>query len=199
MELKIMEWDHPLSYFQRSASLWSSFESRKFSIGLQKQNNYLFSQAPFYTCFCNGNSNPCHQPPLIALCLRSYHFPPCWDLLVLLCFIILTGKRAVPISKCFPLLPLPAQAPSTETCLTTLLTLTSHKGGTCSFSLPSHFPGLDFVPMHSSFSPCFFWSNPCFASFTSTRLSEPFLQTWLKGFHSSIPPAAPIISCAWCL
>lgn len=65
MELKIMEQDHPLSYFQRSASLWSSFDFRKFSIDLQKQNNYLFNQTSFSTCFCAEKSHftsPIHSP-----------------------------------------------------------------------------------------------------------------------------------------
>lgn len=106
MESKIMEWDHPLSYFQWSVSLWSSLEFRKFFIGLQKQNNYLFNQDPSCTCFYNENSNTLHQchsnTHHSALCLRSYHFPPCWDLLVFLCLTIPPGKWVIPVSKPFP-------------------------------------------------------------------------------------------------
>lgn len=112
MELKIMEWDHPLSYFQWSGPLWSSFEFRKFSIGLQKQNSCLFSQAPFSFCFCRVNSNTLHQPqPCASNHIRSYLAGTSWCSHALLSQM----KWVLPISKSFPIFPLPAQVPSSET------------------------------------------------------------------------------------
>lgn len=101
MELKIMEWDHPLSYFQRSASLWSSSELRKFSTDLQKQNNYLFNQTPFFTCFCTENSHftsPIHSPLPQIISLNTCVGPP-----GALMLYYPTGKQVLPISRSFPL------------------------------------------------------------------------------------------------
>lgn len=119
MELKIMEWYHPLSYFQWSASLWSSFEFRKFSTSLQKQNSYLPSHAPFPTYLCNENSNTSltHNPLLISLAVLLE--PPS----------ALTAyypKWAMRTSSFQMLSPSPTPLPSTET-HPPLQTPTSHK------------------------------------------------------------------------
>lgn len=194
MELKIMEWDHPLSYFQWSGPLWSSFEFRKFSIGLQKQ--LPVQSSSFFLLLLQGKLK--HTSPAPALCLQSHQVLPCWDLLVLSCLII-PNEMGTSNFQIFPRFPTSCSGaqqwnPPSPFCWPLRPTKP------CSFSLPSHhFPGLDFIPMHSFFSPCFFWPIPYFASSTSPRLSELLLQTRLKGFHISIPPAAPTISSATCL
>lgn len=60
---------------------------------------------------------------------------------MLLCLIIPTGKWVPPISKSFPLLPCPTQVSSTETHLTTLLILTSHKALLFLTAFPFPWPG----------------------------------------------------------
>lgn len=197
MELKIMEWDHPLSYFQWSASLWSSSEFRKFSTGLQKQNNSLFNQAPLSTCFCNENSNTLHQPhsqPFASDHTTSSLDGTSWCSYALLSQL---GNEYFQFPNPSPF---------------------SHfRSGAQHWNPPNH-PADLHLPQSPALSHClpislagisfpciplsllgFFWSIPYFASSTSPRLSEPFLQTCLKGFLGSIPPATPIISCASCL
>lgn len=108
----------------------------------------------------------------------------------LIYLILPIGKRALPSSKSFLLLPLLAQVPSVKTQLTTLI-LISHKA--LLFLTAFLFPWPGFCSHAFLILSLLLLSAPYFAPFTSPRLSEPFLETCLEGFHSSIPPAAPMI------
>lgn len=169
MELKIMEWDHPLSYFQWSASLWFSSEFRKFCTDLQIQNNYLFNHVPFPTCLCN-------ESPNTSLTLSpSPQFIPCS---------VLLGPLSTLIAY------YPSQARSTSCCQTfpPFLTSLSAAYHWNLISKPFSFSGLPaesltalcfsrphFIPLLPSISPYFLCCVPFYISSTSPRFSKFFL------------------------